>query len=129
MTDKVLFLCYPLNAETGLVFPSEQECGFPGMFVVEENQGQLSEQYTFEAIQNSQELILTLQKRENHIFYVRSQVGIFYFRTHPLKETYVGKKSYLQTHNPFWLLEPLNSNQLEAVCQNNGFYFVGSVED
>ncbi len=131
MTNKVLFLCDLFEEKTGFVFPKEvddDECGFPGLFVIEENQGKLNEQYTIDAIQNSKRVTLTLKKHERNTFVTRTNVGIFYFTAYRTKNTYVGSRHHLQNHNPFWILDPVNTKQLEEVCQKHDFFFVGSID-
>jgi len=130
MTQKVFYLCHHSTLEEGLVFPSELdegECAFPGLFVIEENQGKLTEKYAFDAIHDHKRLRLTLFKRRDNTFVVKTELGWFYFMAHPIKAFYAGKNRELQNHNSFWFLEPLLRNKLEESCQNNHFYFVGSV--
>ena len=129
MNNKVLLLCDSYREE-GLIFPKETdgECGFPGFFVIEENQGKLNEQYTIDAIQSSKRVTLALNKRDRNVFVTKSNVGIFYFMAHRINDTYVGKINCLQNHNPFWVLEPVNTKQLEDVCQKHDFFFVGSMQ-
>ncbi len=131
MTNKVLYLCRSSKAKPGWVFPDEEEdCDFPGGFFIEEQAGKLQDSYLLEAISQEKLVILSLQKKERQIFMTPSPAGkIFYFRARRTKEPYVGKRSQLQHHQPFWRLEVLQPQRLEEACQQDGFYFVGAVEE
>ena len=126
----VMFLCESSDLEEGLVFPNEldDDCGFPGLFVIEEKQGKLNEKYMFDAIQNGNKISITLKIYEGNTFYAQFNNDIFYFMAHPTKYSYIGHNNCLQNRNPLWILDPVNPNKLEEVCQKQDLFFVGSVQ-
>jgi len=126
----VMFLCESLEPEKGLVFPNELDdyCGFPGMFIIEEKQGKLDEEYVFEAFSGDKKISLALQRYDGNTFYAKFGKDIFYFMAYSSKYFYAGKMNCLKNHNPFWILAPVNTKQLEDVCQKHEFFFVGSVD-
>lgn len=148
MKAAVRYLCISASLKTGLVFANELPENYfsPGVFIIEENKhGDLGMSYTFNAVQNSEEIRLSLTKytseneSDNILLSVRSrtfmvqtkQYGQFNFRAYPVNwryNKYVGKRKYLKKHNRLWVLKPLNIQKLEQVSIEHGFYFVGSDE-
>lgn len=130
MNNKVLYFCRSMLAKDGWVFPlEEEECYFPGVFVIEGDAGKLGDQYWFDAFDKQQLVTLELQRKERQIFVVHASVGIFFFRARRTQKSYVGKNSRLQqNHSSFWILEALPPDRLEAVCKQDDFYFIGAVE-
>lgn len=129
MKNKVLYLCHSALAKEGWVFPHEEEdCYFPGVFVIEGQSGKLGDQYWFDAIDKQKPVTLMLQKKERQIFVVHASIGVFFFRVRRTREPYVGKNSRLQPNSSFWILEALLPERLEEACKQDDFYFIGAVE-
>jgi hypothetical protein len=133
INNKVLYLCHSTLTKKGWVFPQEEDCDSPGVFVIEEQSGKLGDQYWFNAIHKEKRITLELQKKKSknrrQIFEVHASIGVFSFKARPSKEPYVGKNSRLQQDSSFWILEALLPERLEEACKQDDFYFIGAVEE
>lgn len=135
MKKYVSYLCPYLGKETGLVFPDELAEGeySPGLYIIEENnEHQLDNSYNFHAVQAGTLLQFNLEKvNQTHsepVFLVKTPLfGTFYFRVYPLSQEmrYIGQYEDFKNHYPLWLLECMDDNRLEILCQKADFFFVG----
>lgn len=117
----VFYLC---NYEDGLVFAKELPDDYftLGTFFFEGN----DDGYLFEAMDKGKEISLTLQKKNNnkYKYFAETPYGICEFTAEDVNLNYVGKNESLFNHKLNILIP--NEIQLEQLCRDEDFYFIGS---
>lgn len=130
----VFYLCRSPNDPDQFVFANELPENYysPGLFVVEavNRRGLLEQGFKFLARQGQQTMSLELRRSENGRAYIvdAAHNGRFYFKAIALDRSlrYSGQRQGLFQDMPLYRLEPANMMQLERVCIDRDFYFIGS---
>lgn len=134
MINSVFYLCRSPSDPYQFVFANELPENYysPGLFVVEatNRRGSLEQGFKFLARQGQQIMTLSLRRSENGRAYIvdAAHNGIFYFKAIALQKSsrYSGQRLDLFHDMPLYRLEPANMRQLESVCIDRDFYFIGS---
>lgn len=119
----------------GFLFPYElpEHYFAPGLFLVQEENERLSQDYEFTAMDNgvrsNLRLIKSQKDEDGQQYYVTSKkYGKFIFTVediNPALNKYIGSGNELRNNSKFRLLFPVDARKLELVCQRYNFYFIG----
>lgn len=133
----VYYLSYSdIPGKDGLIFPNELQSGTysPGIWVIDlEEFERISDTFIFDAVDNNENQSLKITRVNRSVFQVdTSKYGKFYFRIMRLffrYEKYVGNSKLIKSDNILYQLVSMDIQKLERICLQNGFFFVGSVDD
>ncbi|MCK0509573.1 hypothetical protein [Aromatoleum buckelii] len=130
----VFYLCRSPHDPELFLFANELPENYysPGLFVVEaiNRRGMLGPNFKFLARQDRQTMSLELRRSENGRAYMvdAGHNGTFYFKAIALdrKSRYSGQRGDSFNGMSLYRLEPANMRQLERICADRDFYFIGS---
>jgi hypothetical protein len=118
------------DKQQGLVLVDELPTSYysPGFFIIEGDPDP-ENTYIFLAAHDNDIVSTEIVKKNGMTFTVEHpDFGVFGFRAQKIPwqyRHYVGGSKELEDHGLLWRLFPLDDRKLEAICQEDDFYFVG----
>lgn len=135
MIQQILYLTYSdIKGRGGLLFPQELQPNTysPGIWVFERLSYSFPLELVFNAVDNNQVQSLMMKYIGGNTYHVFTEkYGSLFFRALKLSEwynKYVGNNKNIKSFSTFYQVIPVNTQKLEKLCIESGFFFVGATD-